>query len=439
MPCNAATPPILTERFDKALLMATDHHRQQLRKGTPVPYVSHILAVTAIVIEMRGTEDEAIGAVLHDLVEDGGGAEGLENIRLAFGEAVAEMVAANSDTDEDPKPPWPQRKAAYVAAIPHKTPSALRVSLADKLHNARCILADYREHGEELWGRFNMRAGEPVREHLRALTDAFEDQRRKLGSHARPVLDALRQTVDELDRLATAVDVVRHQGRASKGSRFQLQRSVNDAPQDLEAALGRAAPDLAGAVFEWRSPLEVDAYREYRDAAFLQALDLAHLVPKLEAFWPSRGPVWDGLALVRREGQPDGVLLVEAKAHVDELLKGSGSAATARRSIELICARLEELRADLEVEADVEMWFRGPSYQHANRLAHARWLNIQGVPTWFVHVLFADDPTHISTTRRDLEGAMREADARLGVGGSDLSWSGHVVVPAHPDLGRPYA
>ena len=115
-----------------------------------MPYVAHLLAVTAITLEMGCSENDAIGALLHDVVEDRGGPAALEEIRVEFGADVARIVKANSDTDEEPKPPWPQRKQAYIDSIPHKEPDELRVSLADKLHNARAILLDYRTHGEDV-------------------------------------------------------------------------------------------------------------------------------------------------------------------------------------------------------------------------------------------------------------------------------------------------
>src|SRR5215213_10291373 len=100
MPETYTDAPLLTDRFDRALDMAVEHHRRQLRKGTAVPYVSHLMSVSALVLEMGGTEDEAIAALLHDLVEDGGGREGLEQVRVEFGDGVARVVQANSDTDE---------------------------------------------------------------------------------------------------------------------------------------------------------------------------------------------------------------------------------------------------------------------------------------------------------------------------------------------------
>lgn len=202
MPESYADRPLLTGDFDRALLLATSHHRLQLRKGSDIPYVAHLLAVTSLVLEMGGSQTEAIGALLHDAVEDGGGPDMLEHIRRDFGDDVARIVKANSDTDEQPKPPWAERKQAYIAAIAAKEPDELRVSLADKLHNARAILLDYRGIGDELWHRFNPGEGEPVRRYYRALHDAFTARAADLGPTARPLLDELGRTLDELDRLA---------------------------------------------------------------------------------------------------------------------------------------------------------------------------------------------------------------------------------------------
>ena len=149
-----------------------------------------------------GSEDEAIGALLHDVVEDRGGPAALEEIRVKFGRDVARIVKANSDSDEEDKPPWSQRKQAYIDSIPQKQPDELRVSLADKLHNARAILLDYRTHGDELWSRFKAGEGAAVRWYYRELADTFEAQRGRLGTGAVPAIDELRRTVAELDRLA---------------------------------------------------------------------------------------------------------------------------------------------------------------------------------------------------------------------------------------------
>ena len=133
----------LSPCFDDALVFASRLHAGQLRKGTPVPYVAHLLAVTATVLEHGGDEDEAIAALLHDAVEDQGGAATRAKIRRRFGENVAAIVDGCTDADTIPKPPWQQRKEAYLAHLVGETsPSVRLVSSADKLHNVRSIIAD---------------------------------------------------------------------------------------------------------------------------------------------------------------------------------------------------------------------------------------------------------------------------------------------------------
>ena len=145
------------ERFEDALRYAARTHARQWRKGTTIPYITHLLAVAAIVGEHGGTETEVIAALLHDAVEDQGGAPRLQEIRERFGDEVAAIVQECSDTDRTPKPPWRERKEAYIEHLAGAAPSARLVSAADKLHNARAILADYRERGDALWSRFNNR------------------------------------------------------------------------------------------------------------------------------------------------------------------------------------------------------------------------------------------------------------------------------------------
>jgi len=131
------------------------------------------LAVASLVIEHGGDEDEAIAALLHDAVEDQGGLETHDRIAARFGATVAEIVMGCSDSTIEPKPPWRSRKEAYIAHIAAGAPdSVLLVSAADKLHNARAILTDYREQGEALWQRFTGgRAG--TLWYYRALADVF--------------------------------------------------------------------------------------------------------------------------------------------------------------------------------------------------------------------------------------------------------------------------
>ena len=145
---------ILSTRFDEALVYASQLHREQLRKGSPTPYVAHLLAVTALVLENGGDEDEAIAALLHDAMEDQGGRPTLEEIRRRFGARVAEIVEGCSDADTVPKPPWRERKERYIAHLTEATSSMLLVTAADKLHNARSIVADLRRQGDAVWQLF---------------------------------------------------------------------------------------------------------------------------------------------------------------------------------------------------------------------------------------------------------------------------------------------
>lgn len=142
-------------RFRRAITAALNFHREQTRKGGTVPYISHVLAVTSIVQEYGGTEDEAIAALLHDAVDNGGGWDALEEIRRKFSQEIADIVLGCTDTMEFPKPPWRERKEAFVKDLPRVSEGARRVIAADKLHNARCLLADLRSQGDEIWNQFS--------------------------------------------------------------------------------------------------------------------------------------------------------------------------------------------------------------------------------------------------------------------------------------------
>ena len=191
--------PLHTERFTRATAYALDHHRDQIRKGSGIPYASHLLAVTAIVLEMGGSEDEAIAAMLHDVIEDGGGPTAEAEIRARWGDDVADWVVANSDslTGSFEKEEWSVRKERYVDGVAHKPIQAVRVSIADKLHNARMIVADHRIVGDELWDRFTA-DGPQTLWYYEALIGAFDARREQLGPGAVAALDELRRTVDEM-------------------------------------------------------------------------------------------------------------------------------------------------------------------------------------------------------------------------------------------------
>jgi len=171
---------ILSSAFSRALVEAANYHRVQLRKGTTIPYVSHILGVCSLVLEANGTETEAIAALLHDAVEDAGGPPVLEAIRRDFGDDVAAIVDHCSDAAPEPgteKAPWPERKAAYLAKLRGADVSTLLVSAADKLYNLRTIQQDY-ERGEPVFERFS--APEPKRQstlnYYRGLYEIYTDE-----------------------------------------------------------------------------------------------------------------------------------------------------------------------------------------------------------------------------------------------------------------------
>lgn len=145
---------MLTERFDRALTYASELHRSQTRKGSAVPYISHRLGVAALAIEAGADEDQAIAALLHDAVEDQGGLPQLEEIRRRFGKRVADIVEHCTDSFSDEKEEWQSRKNAYLTALPKKPADALLVVLADKTHNASCIVSDIAVHGDATWQRF---------------------------------------------------------------------------------------------------------------------------------------------------------------------------------------------------------------------------------------------------------------------------------------------
>lgn len=146
-------------------------------------------------MEDGGDEAEAIAALLHDAAEDQGGRARLEDIRRRFGYRVAEIVEACTDTLEDPKPPWLERKHSYIERLRAETDQGtLRVELADKLHNARAILRDYQQIGDELWARFNAGPKE-ILWYYWSLLDGFR------AVSASPMVEELGHVLAELERL----------------------------------------------------------------------------------------------------------------------------------------------------------------------------------------------------------------------------------------------
>ena len=145
----------LGPRFLRAFTFAAKKHAGQTRKASSIPYIAHLMGVTSLVLEFGGDEDLAIAALLHDVVEDCGGAPMLKQVKRRFGSRVAKVVEGCTDSDTYPKPPWRERKEAYLEHLKSADADTRLVSAADKLNNVRSILSDYREGGEVGWERFN--------------------------------------------------------------------------------------------------------------------------------------------------------------------------------------------------------------------------------------------------------------------------------------------
>jgi (p)ppGpp synthase/HD superfamily hydrolase len=186
----------LSPKFDEALVYAADLHRSQTRKGPAgIPYIAHLMSVSALVLEAGGTEVQAIAALLHDAAEDQGGEATLAVIEERFGPEAAEIVRACSDTVDEPKPPWRARKEAYIAHLGDAPEDALLVSLADKVHNARSIVSDYRVEGPAVFDRFNPDSDQGW--YYGELARAF---RARLGDE--PLVEELEIAVRELQQVA---------------------------------------------------------------------------------------------------------------------------------------------------------------------------------------------------------------------------------------------
>ncbi len=191
-------------RFKEALAFAADLHKDQPRKGTDIPYISHLLAVASLALEHGAGEDEAIAALLHDALEDVGG-HLREPIEARFGRRVLDIVERLTDADADEKETerrtgdraegWKRRKEQYLAHLKEeRDPGVVLVSACDKLHNARCILADVRQDAAQAFEKFNG-GREGTLWYYRSVADAFQ----ALGT---PVAAEIGRVVAELDALA---------------------------------------------------------------------------------------------------------------------------------------------------------------------------------------------------------------------------------------------
>ena len=183
-------PPKLGPRFMRAFQFAAKQHSGQTRKASTIPYVAHLMGVASLVLEAGGDEDLAIAALLHDVVEDCGGAPMLKEVRSRFGTRVAQIVDGCTDAYTLPKPPWRERKESYMRRLKKESYDTRLVSAADKLNNVRSILSDYRAIGESVWSRFNG-GREGTLWYYRTLRDEF--LRRKINRVTRDFDLAVRE------------------------------------------------------------------------------------------------------------------------------------------------------------------------------------------------------------------------------------------------------
>ncbi len=192
---------MLSEKYLKAFEYAFIKHKDQTRKGSSTPYISHLMAVSGLVIEHGGDEDEAIAALLHDVVEDQGGEKALEEVRTLFGERVAEIVDHCTDAYTNPKPPWEPRKTRYIEDMRTADPSVLLVSLSDKLHNARCTLLDLQHTSsfEDFWKRFSAPPEKQLwyYKSLLEIYDSCQQCHRSLVNELRRVVAELEDLIEE--------------------------------------------------------------------------------------------------------------------------------------------------------------------------------------------------------------------------------------------------
>ena len=193
-------PWLYSERLLRALEAAALMHAGQKKKGTSVPYLSHLLGTCSIALEHGADEDEAIAALLHDAIEDVEPAAEAREVVWSFGARVGRIVEGCTDSDAHPKPPWRERKEAHLRHLPEADASTLLVSAADKLHNARRIVSDARREGPSVWSLFAA-APDELAWYYRALVGGF----RANPAHAPALVDELERAVEELERLAAAV------------------------------------------------------------------------------------------------------------------------------------------------------------------------------------------------------------------------------------------
>jgi (p)ppGpp synthase/HD superfamily hydrolase len=224
-------PPKLGPRLQRAFRYAAEKHAGQTRKQTAVPYLSHLMAVASLVLEAGGDEEMAIAALLHDVVEDCGGMPRLREIRKRFGERVARIVEGCTDSFGEPKAEWMQRKKDYLSEVTHADIDTRLVSAADKLHNVRTILADYRQDGEAIWSRFSGKKDGTLW-YYRALSDEYQRSPNRVTRELEIAVAELERAVSKKARSSKVIN--------KKSKKKFAKRAMNDVvPAKAAANSGR--------------------------------------------------------------------------------------------------------------------------------------------------------------------------------------------------------
>lgn len=224
----------LSGRFHEALVYATELHADQRRKISGVPYVSHLLRVAGIALGYGADEDEAIAALLHDAIEDQGGAKTREEIRRRFGDRVVAIVDGCTDADQQPKPPWRDRKEAYLARLKRADASVRLVSASDKLDNSRSVLVSYRSLGESLWEKF---AGgrDGVLWYYRSAVEILKE------TGTSPLVEELDRVVSELEQTVSQARRGREQAASEKQAAPRSKSAKGSRKKSPKGSRGKSA------------------------------------------------------------------------------------------------------------------------------------------------------------------------------------------------------
>lgn len=385
------------EKLEEAYECALRWHQHQRRKGTEIPYISHLMQVAGLVLEAGGDEEQAIAGFLHDAVEDADNVEEArlrkEEIEQRFGPRVLRLVLGCTDGNPEEKEEmqWRERKDRYLRHLRDAERDVALVSMCDKMHNARAILHDLRVEGPGLWDRFNAGKSGSLW-YYRKLAHAY---------NARGDLPY----ESDFDRLVRAIERESERGSRKhlldwvESPRFPLRMN-----RMLEPTGARVTDSDVWQPTGWGHPDEAKLH-QWGSEVLPDTVDWDRLL----SWWLKHSsganvPNWDWASTCEVDGQR-GLVLVEAKAHASELKDdGKGppdpESRGSRENHEQIGRAIAEARMALEREIPEIGISRDRSYQLSNRIAHAWWLANHGIPVVLVYLGFlqADDVSDLGET-----------------------------------------